>query len=82
MLDEYVESLSEHNIKFEYDSSALEILANKSIGGKSGARDLRNLIRKEVEDKLSLLIIKNNGFNIGNVLLTSSNETLELKVSE
>lgn len=82
MLGEYVESLAEHNIKFEYDKSALEILANNSIGGKSGARDLRNLIRKEVEDKLSLLIIKNNGFDIGNVLLTSLNGTLELEVSE
>ena len=80
MLNEYVESLSEHGIKFTYDEKSLKLLAEKSVGGKSGARDLRNLIRKEVEDKLSLLIIKNNGFNIGDVLLTVKDEKLELVI--
>jgi len=74
MLEEYVKSLGEHGIKFTYDESALSLIAKKSIGGKSGARDIRNLIRKEVEDKLSILIIHNNGFNIGDVHLTGDEE--------
>ena len=32
-------------------------LAEKAKGGKSGARDLRNIIRKEVEDKIAEEII-------------------------
>lgn len=70
MLDEYVNSMAEHGIEFKFDDKAVELLAEKSFGGKSGARDLRNLIRKEVEDKISLSIIENSGTNIGKVFLT------------
>lgn len=80
MLDEYKQSLGEHNIGFSYDEKALEFLAKKSIGGKSGARDLRNLIRKEVEDKISLLIVKKGSFNIGNISLTADEDGLEIEV--
>lgn len=74
MLDEYVDILSERNIKFSYDDVALKELAKKSFGGQSGARDLRNLIRKEVEDKISLAIVDNDGFDIGEVKLTANPE--------
>ena len=74
MMDEYVESLAEHNIELTYDESALKKLASKAIKGDSGARDLRNLIRKEVEDKISLAIIKNDGFNIGKMHFTADTE--------
>lgn len=72
MVNEYVKVLAERDIKLTYDDKALELLAEKSIDGKSGARDLRNLIRKEVEDKLSLAIIKNDSFDIGSIRLTGS----------
>ena len=52
MLDEYKGSLAERHIKLEYDEKATAWLADHAIGGRSGARDLRNLIRREVEDKL------------------------------
>lgn len=74
MLDEYVDSLAEHNLKFEYDEKAVEKLADKSVGGESGARDLRNLIRKEVEDKISEKIVENGGFNLGKIKLTADPE--------
>lgn len=79
MINEYVETLSERGIKLTYDESALKKLAEKSIGGTNGARDLRNLIRKEVEDRISTLIIKHDGFNIGNIHLTGEPE-LSLKL--
>ena len=74
MIDEYVQILKERGITLTYEESALENLAEKSIGGTSGARDLRNLIRKEVEDKISSAIIKNDGFNIGSVCLVANPE--------
>ncbi len=74
MLDEYVKSMKEHGIDFKFDDKAVKVLAEKSFGGKSGARDLRNLIRKEVEDKVSLAIIENSGVNIGEVFLTADDE--------
>lgn len=81
MIDEYVNSLNERGVTLKYDEKALEKLAEKSIDGSNGARDLRNLIRKEVEDKLSDLIIKNGSFNLGEVTLTADPE-LELKISK
>ncbi len=62
MLSEYIETLSEKGIDFTFDEKACEYLANKSCSGRSGARDLRNLIRKEVEDKITeQLIIAGEG---------------------
>ncbi|MGN0537380.1 MAG: AAA family ATPase [Acutalibacteraceae bacterium] len=57
MLGEYVDTLAEKGIKFVYDEKAQAYLAKKAFGGKSGARDLRNLIRKEVEDKIASAMV-------------------------
>ncbi len=57
MLSEYIDTLAEKGIEFKFDDKACEYLANKSCSGKSGARDLRNLIRKEVEDKITSELI-------------------------
>lgn len=53
MLSEYIETLAEKGIDFKFDDKACRYLAEKSCNGRSGARDLRNLIRKEVEDKIT-----------------------------
>ena len=53
MLSEYIETLAEKGIDFKFDNKACRYLAEKSCNGRSGARDLRNLIRKEVEDKIT-----------------------------
>ncbi len=57
LLDEYKAVLKERDIELTYDDKVLEYLAKKSIGGKSGARDLRNVIRKEVEDKIATVLV-------------------------
>ncbi|MEE3449202.1 MAG: ATP-dependent Clp protease ATP-binding subunit [Acutalibacteraceae bacterium] len=57
MLNEYVGSLKEKGITFTYDDNAVNYLADHSCGGKSGARDLRNFIRKEVEDAVTNEIV-------------------------
>ena len=58
---EYVESMAERNVKLIIDDSAVEYLAASAVGGEASARDLRNLIRKEVEDKLANLVIETAG---------------------
>ena len=59
MMDEYVGSLQEHSIRLVYDDKAVSWLAHHAVGGKSGARDLRNLIRRQVEDKIASLLVEN-----------------------
>ena len=57
MLSELVEPLAERGIKLTWTDAALTALAEKSHGGKRGARDLRNLIRREVENKIAETIV-------------------------
>ncbi len=57
MLDEMKEPLSEKNIALEYDEKALAAIAEKSHGKTSGARDIRRVIRQEIEDKIAEIII-------------------------
>ena len=79
MLNEYVGTLAEHGVMFKFDEEALKLLAKKTMNSKNGARDLRNLIRKEVEDKLALMVVEDGGFSMKGVMLTGSTN-LELKI--
>ena len=80
MLSEYVESLHEKGIDFRYDENACRYLAEKSCSGQSGARDLRNLIRKEVEDKITEELIKAGEGGLSAVALSSANNELTIEV--
>ncbi|MDO4459527.1 MAG: ATP-dependent Clp protease ATP-binding subunit [Clostridia bacterium] len=57
MISEYVGSLKEKGISLVYTPEACRVLAEKSIHGKSGARDLRNNIRRYVEDAITTEIV-------------------------
>lgn len=61
MLDEMKEPLLEKNITLTYDESALALIAEMSHGKPYGARDIRRVIRQEIEDKAANIIIDNNG---------------------
>ncbi len=80
MLNEYVESLKEKGIAFSFDEAAQRILAKKSYGGKSGARDLRNLIRREVEDRIASAIVDSKMNTISSIKVTADNENIQLEV--
>ena len=80
MLNEYIGSLKEKGINFTYDEKAQKYLAKKAFGGKSGARDLRNLIRKEVEDKIASAIVDHRTGEIAAINVTADDESLKLEV--
>ena len=80
MLDEYVVSLKERGIHLVYDEKATLWLAKKAFGGKSGARDLRNLIRRKVEDRLASVIIDHSDSGIAGISVTEENDGLKLEI--
>ena len=80
MLDEYVDTLKEKGIAFKYDSKAQEYLAKKAHGGKSGARDLRNLIRKEVEDKIAEAIVESRTGTIAGITVSADDDKIIMDV--
>ena len=57
MLCEYKEPLAAKGIGLSWTEAALALLCEKAKGGKFGARDLRRVIRKEVEDAIAGKII-------------------------
>ena len=71
MLDEYVESLREKAITLTYDQAACALLAEDAIGGTSGARDLRDRIRRLVEDRIASLIVERGEGGLGAVAVTA-----------
>ncbi len=79
MLSEYVPTLEEKHISFTYDDEACKYLSKKSCGGKSGARDLRNTIRREVEEKIANAMIENGAGGISAINVTSDGEKLILQ---
>lgn len=58
MLDEMIEPLAEKNLSISYDSKALSLIAEKSYGKPYGARDIRRVIRQEIEDRIAEIIIE------------------------
>lgn len=59
MLDELVEPLSERGITFTYSDAACQKIAELSYGSKTGAREIRRVVRKSVEDKVASMIADN-----------------------
>ena len=57
MLEEYRPGMEAKGIAYSYTPAALKALAGQCEGGKSGARDLRRIIRKAVEDEAASRII-------------------------
>lgn len=58
MLDELTEPLAEKGVTFAWTDSALEWIAKQAYGKKSGARDLRRVIRKNVEDAICTILVE------------------------
>lgn len=58
MLDEMREPLAEKDIKLCYDDRALAVIAEKSYGKPYGARDIRRVIRQDIENKIAEIIIE------------------------
>ena len=78
MMSEYVGSLEERGIRFTYDEAACTWLAHKAYGGRSGARDLRNLIRREVEDKIAMLLVEKGEDAVSGIAVTVRDDALAI----
>jgi len=57
LLDELASALQEKSIRLSYDEAACKKIAELADGGKYNARDIRKVIRKEVEDRIAELLI-------------------------
>ncbi len=68
MLDEMREPLNEKEITLTYDREVLELIAERAYGKPYGARDIRRVIRQDIEDKIADIII-DKGYDITEIAL-------------
>lgn len=59
-LEELHEPLSEKNLKLVISEDVYSAIAKKAFGGKFGGRDIRRVIRSDIEDKIAELLIENS----------------------
>lgn len=78
MLDEMKSPLEEKHISLRYTDKALKTIAHKAYGQKLGARDIRRVIRNEVEDKIAELLIDKGEGAVSAMAISADNG--EIKV--
>ncbi|MGN1481704.1 AAA family ATPase [Porcipelethomonas sp.] len=78
LLDEMKDPLAEKNIIFKYDQKALDAVAEKAYGKSYGARDIRRVIRQDIENKVADIIIENNG-NITGIGVTAEDGQIKVE---
>ena len=61
MIGEIKQPLSEKNISLEVSDEAYALVAKKASGGKFGGRDVRRIVRKDIEDKVANIIVDADG---------------------
>ena len=78
MLDELKTSLSEKGFAFRYDDALVDYLVEKSYSLTYGARNLRRLIQKELEDPMASRIIDNFEHPITQISATAQDGAVQL----
>ena len=78
MLDELKTSLSEKGFTFRYDDALVDYLVEKSYSLTYGARNLRRLIQKELEDAIASRIIDSWQHPVARLDAASDGEQLVL----
>jgi len=81
MLLELRESMAEKPIELWYDDSLLDYLTKKSYSQAYGARNLRRIIQKEIEDKIASEMIANYAQLVCKVDLSALNDEIQITVS-
>jgi len=80
MLNELGDALKDKGIKLSIGENVAKTLVSKMDGNVRGARDLRNVIRRNVEDKVSTYLVENCDKILSAVSLESVNNEIEVNV--
>lgn len=79
-LEELRSPLSEKNLELNISENVYKAVAKKSFNGKFGGRDIRRVIRTDIEDKIAELIIENSDKELKSVNIDSDGEKIEVTV--
>lgn len=77
MIGEMKEPLLEKNITLNVSDEAYELVAKKASGGKFGGRDVRKVVRKDIEDKVANIIVEADG-NISQIDVDADGDVIKV----
>ena len=78
MLQELQDSLAEKGIVFTWQDSLLDYLVKKSYSAAYGARNLRRLIQKELEDAIAVRLIEGYAHPVSQMQATAVDGQIQL----
>ncbi len=79
MLNELKDSLAERNITLKYDKSVCEFIVENADTGRTGARELRNVIRRNIEDKIVDIVIEHED-NVTGIAVSVQDGNIKIDV--
>ena len=79
MLSDLKKSLARSGIEFSWDDKTVDYLTHKSFSVRFGARNLRRLIEKEVEDKAATMIIESYKAPLSAISATSDGQQIVME---
>ncbi len=80
MLDELRKAMAEKGIELAFDDALLDYLSKKSYSHTYGARNLRRLIQKEIEDAIATEIIDNYHGKVSRISIMVDNDKPKIAV--
>ncbi len=79
MLSDLKKSLARSGIEFSWDDKTVDYLTHKSFSVRFGARNLRRLVEKEVEDKAATMIIESYKAPLSAISVTSDGQQIVME---
>ena len=80
-LEELRSPLAEKKLELNIADEVYTAVAKKAFGGKFGGRDIRKVIRENIEDKIAELIIENNEKELKSVDITAKDNEILVAVN-
>lgn len=74
------QNLKDQNIEINYDQSALDFLSDKGYDPLYGARPLKRVIQRELQNELAKLILGGQILSGGGIKLTATKDALKIMV--
>ena len=81
MLNDLSKTLKEKGIELCVEKDVYSYLAKYNVGAKSGARELRNSIRRHIEDPVVDILIENSSNDLSKIFVNLINDKIFIKKS-
>ena len=82
MLGEVRDVMAQHGKNVTWDESLVDYLVAKGYSVTYGARNLRRLIQKEIEDVVAEKLVERRGQDSGNIRLSASDDKVSVSFGE